>query len=104
MRWRDSPIIRDMWKPHKGALLELDGLGIAQVLEVLYQQERDPTQEIVIDGNPVPRVLRYTLDVYTEAIHKIELNVYYEPPGEVLYVSWSRVGALTEERKKVTVF
>ena len=93
-----------MWKPHQGALLELDGLGIAQVLEVLYQQKRDPTQEIVIDGNPVPRVLRYTLDVFSERVYRVELNVYYEPPGEVLHVSWSRVGALTEERKKVSVF
>ena len=93
-----------MWKPQKGALLELDGLGIALILEVIYAQERDPMREEVIDGNPIPRVLRYTLAVYTETVHKVEFNVYYEPPGEVLYVSWSRVGALTEERKKVTVF
>ena len=93
-----------MWKPHEGALLELDGLGIAQVLGVLCQQERDPTQEISIDGNPVPRVLRYMLEVYTEEIHRVEMNVYYEPPERILFVSWSRVGALSEERKKVTVF
>ena len=93
-----------MWKPQKASLLELDGLGIGQVLNVLYEQERDPTQEIVIDGNPVPRVLRYTLEVYTTQIYKVELNVYYEPPGEVLHVSWSRVGGLTNDRKKVTVF
>ena len=93
-----------MWKPQIASLLDFDGLGIGQVLQVLYEQKRDPTQEVVIDGNPVPRVLRYTLEVYTEEIHKVELNVYYEPPGELLYVSWSRVGALTEDRRKVTVF
>ena len=97
-------IIKSMWKPQIASLLDFDGLGIGQVLQVLYEQKRDPTQEVVIDGNPVPRVLRYTLEVYTEEIHKVELNVYYEPPGEVLYVSWSRVGALTEDRRKVTVF
>lgn len=105
LRWHEPlDIIRDMWKPQIASLLDFDGLGIGQVLQVLYEQKRDPTQEVVIDGNPVPRVLRYTLEVYTEEIHKVELNVYYEPPGEVLYVSWSRVGALTEDRRKVTVF
>ena len=93
-----------MWKPQIASLLDFDGLGIGQVLEVLYEQKRDPTQEISIDGNPVPRVLRYTLEVYTERVHKVELNVYYEPPGRVLHVSWSRVGAHSGERKKVTVF
>ena len=105
LRWHEPlDIIRSMWKPQIASLLDFDGLGIGQVLQVLYEQKRDPTQEIVIDGNPVPRVLRYTLEVYTEEVHKVELNVYYEPPGELLYVSWSRVGALTEDRRKVTVF
>jgi len=93
-----------MWKPHTAALLKLEGLGIVQVLKVLYAQERDPMLETVIDGNPIPRVLRYTIEVYGEGVHKVELNVYYEPPGDILHVSWSRVGALSADRKKVTVF
>ena len=93
-----------MWKPHPAALLELDGLGIVQVLQVLCAEERDPMLETVIDGNPVPRVLRYTIEVFGERVQKVELNVYYEPPGDILYVSWSPVGAASAGRKKVTIF
>ena len=84
--------------------MDMDGLGVGQVLEVLYEQPRDPTLETTVDGHPVPRVLRYTLEVYTTQIYRIELNVYYEPPGELLHVSWSHVGGITQDRKKVTVF
>ena len=93
-----------MWTPQIGSLLQLDGLGMAQVISVLYAQTRDPLLDMVVDGNPVPRILRYTLEVHSEGVHRIELHVYYEPPKEILHVCWSRVGGLTKERKKVTVF
>ena len=90
-----------MYKIKKGQLLEIQDLGIGQVLRVFQWVEPKLDKSIILDGNPVPHHARYTCDVYiNEEVQQVEIHVYFEFPGEVLHRSWNRIGAY-EGRKWV---
>ena len=104
LRLNRVPIIRDMFTPQKGQLLQLEGLGIAQVLEVFDWVEDVYKHPGPIDGNPVPFVTHHTLEIYiAPEVHRVEVHVYYEIPGEVLQLSWNRIGDWTGSRRSVRV-
>ena len=93
LRWRDSLIIKDMWKIQKGQLYEFEDLGIGTVLRVSQWVEPKAMDTMVLDGNPVPVQARYTLDVWVEGkVQQLEVHVYFEWTGDVLHRSWNRVG------------
>ncbi len=92
-----------MWKIKKGQLLEIQDLGIGQVLRVYQWVEPKIQDQLIMEGNPVPHHARYTCDVYVNAeVQQVEIHVYFEHPGKVLHRSWNRIGAY-EGRKSVKI-
>ena len=99
LRWRDSLIIKDMWKIQKGQLYLFEDLGVGQVLRVSQWVEPKAMDSMILDGHPVPVQARYTIDAWVNArVEKLEVHVYFEWTGDVLHRSWNHVGGFLNRK------
>ena len=102
LRWPRLLIVIYMHEIKKGQLLELQDLGVGHVLKVL-QWVVPKLDQAPIDGNPVPHHARYTVELWIQSkVHRVEIHVYFEWPGEVLHRSWNQIGAY-EGRRPVKI-